>query len=137
MRALSSSFGIRCSAMVRVCSGVSACFVSGTSLPWIRARNTSPALMCRSDAPRSTAALMIFSMKSVSCLLVDEVAERPTGVVAMPVVQEQLERPWPEPAWRHRRDVRHHEHRAESPQPAFRPQRLFLEDVEYSPAYPI
>ena len=91
MRALSSSFGIRCSAIVRVCSGVSACFVSGTSLPWIRARNTSPALMCRSDAPRSTAALMIFSMKSVSCVLVDEVAQRLAGVVAMPVVEEQLE----------------------------------------------
>ena len=42
----------------------------------MRARNTSPALMCRSDAPRSTAALMIRSMSSVSCVLVDEVAER-------------------------------------------------------------
>ena len=48
--------------MARVCSGVSRCLVSGTSSPLMRARKTSPALMCRSDAPRSTAALMIFSM---------------------------------------------------------------------------
>src|SRR6478609_697419 len=134
MRALSSSFCIRCRAIVRVCSGVSACLVSGTSLPWMRARNTSPALMCRSDAPRSTAALMIFSMKSISCVLVDEVAERLAGVEAMPVVQEQLQRPRPEPTRRDRRDVRHHERRTEMPQSAFRPQRFLLEDVEYGAA---
>src|SRR6478752_5602460 len=125
---------MRCSAICFVCSGVRACFVSATSSPWTRARKTSPALMCRSDAPRSTAALMIFSMKSVSCVLVDEVAERLAGVEAMPVVQEQLERPRPEPTRRDRGDMRHHEHRAEPPQPAVRPQRLLLEDVEYSAA---
>src|SRR5207302_2351333 len=36
--------------------------VRATSFPSIRARNTSPALTCRSDAPRSIAALMICSM---------------------------------------------------------------------------
>ena len=88
-------------AIVRVCSGVSACLVSGTSRPLMRARNTSPALMCRSDAPRSTAALMIFSIQSVSCLCVDEVAQRLATHIAAPVVEEQIELPGPEPAWRH------------------------------------
>ncbi len=62
--ARSSSLLISLRAMARVWSGVSRCLVSGTGFPLIRARNTSPALMCRSDAPRSTAALMIFSMRS-------------------------------------------------------------------------
>ena len=61
IRARSSSLLISLSAMALVWSGVSRCLVSGTSLPLIRARKTSPALMCRSEAPRSTAALMIFS----------------------------------------------------------------------------
>src|SRR5688500_11473934 len=120
--------------MVRVCSGVSACFVSGTSLPWIRARNTSPALMCRSEAPRSTAALMIRSMSSIPCALVDEVAEWLAVRVPMPVVQEQLERPWPEPPGGYRGDVWHHERRAQLPEPTLRTQRLLGEDVEYGAA---
>ena len=62
IRARSSSLLISFIAMARVWSGVSRCLVSATSLPLIRARKTSPALMCRSEAPRSTAALMIFSM---------------------------------------------------------------------------
>src|SRR5690606_33520750 len=53
------------SAIWRVCSGVSRCLVSGTSSPFTRARNTSPALMCRSDAPRWTAALRISIMLDV------------------------------------------------------------------------
>src|SRR4051812_23957568 len=61
MRPRSSSLLMRRCAIALVWSGVSRCLVSATSLPLIRARNTSPALMCRSDAPRSTAALMIFS----------------------------------------------------------------------------
>src|SRR6185436_14794731 len=105
MRALSSSLLMRCSAIARVCSGVSACFVSGTSLPLMRARNTSPALMCRSDAPRSTAALMIRSIRSVSCLLVDEVAQRLAADVAAPVVEEEVELPGPEAPRRYRRYV--------------------------------
>ncbi len=64
--ARSSSLLISLSAMARVWSGVSRCFVSATSFPLIRARKTSPALMWRSDAPRSTAALMIFSMGTQS-----------------------------------------------------------------------
>src|SRR3954470_3460008 len=62
MRLRSSSLEMSCLAIALVWSGVSRCLVSGTSLPSIRARKTSPALMCRSDAPRSTAALMIFSI---------------------------------------------------------------------------
>src|SRR3954468_22018925 len=61
IRARSSSLLISFSAIDLVWSGVSRCLVRGTSLPLIRARKTSPALMCRSEAPRSTAALMIFS----------------------------------------------------------------------------
>src|SRR3954465_6250539 len=61
IRDRSSSLLISFSAMDLVWSGVSLCLVSGTSFPLIRARKTSPALMCRSEAPRSTAALMIFS----------------------------------------------------------------------------
>src|SRR5688572_20023234 len=122
--------------MVRVCSGVSACFVSGTSLPCTRARNTSPALMCRSEAPRSTAALMIRSMSSVSCALVDEVSEWLTVRVPVPVVEEQVERPWPESPRRYGRDVRHHERRAKAPQPARGAQRLLGKDVEYGAAQP-
>src|SRR3954454_8253803 len=62
MRARSLSLLMSLSAIALVWSGVSRCLVSATSLPLIRARKTSPALMCRSEAPRSTAALMIFSM---------------------------------------------------------------------------
>src|ERR1051326_5626017 len=51
-------------AIALVWSGVRRCLVSGTSFPLMRARKTSPALMWRSDAPRSTAALMIFSMSA-------------------------------------------------------------------------
>src|SRR5690349_8255028 len=60
--ARSSSLLMSLRAMARVWSGVSRCLVSGTSFPLMRARNTSPALIWRSEAPRSTAALMIFSM---------------------------------------------------------------------------
>src|SRR6478609_5824269 len=57
--------------MARVCAGVSRCLVSATSFPLTRARKTSPALMWRSLAPRSTAALMIFSIPElpVSCAM--------------------------------------------------------------------
>src|SRR5215213_8657530 len=120
--------------MDRVCSGVSACLVSGTSFPWIRARNTSPALMCRSEAPRSTAALMIRSMRSVPFVLVDEVAQWLAVRVAVPVVDEEVERPRPEPPRRHRGDVRYDERRAKPPQPARRAQRLLVKDVEYRAA---
>src|SRR5512144_1370062 len=131
MRALSSSFGMRCSAMVRVCSGVSFCFVSGTSLPLMRARNTSPALMCRSDAPRSTAALMIRSIRSVPCLRVDEVAQRLAADVAAPIVEKEIELPRPETARRYRRYVWHDESVRQRPQRACRIQRLTTEDVEH------
>ena len=75
----------------------------------MRARNTSPALMCRSDAPRSTAALMILSSiggrvavggaprprpaaeRASSLPLVDEVPQRLAAPVPAPVVEEEVE----------------------------------------------
>src|SRR5258705_1537169 len=122
---------MRCSAIVRVCSGVSFCFVSGTSRPFTRARNTSPALMCRSDAPRSTAALMMRSIRSVSCVFVDEVAQRLAGHVAAPVVEEEVELPGPEALPGYRRYGRDHQGGRKSPQRTFRLQRLPTEDVEH------
>src|SRR6476659_9175314 len=111
-------------AIERVCSGVSACFVSATSLPLMRARNTSPALMCRSDAPRSTAALMIRSIRSVPCLRVDEVAQPLAANVAAPIVEEEIELPGPEAARRYRRYVRHDESVRQRPEGARRVERL-------------
>src|SRR5688572_9701137 len=134
----SSSFGMSRSAIALVWSGVSACFVSATRRPSMRARKTSPALMWRSDAPRSTAALMIFSMNglsaSVARVLVHEVPEGIPASVAHPVVQEQFELAFPEPSWRHGSHVRRDEHLPEPPQWAIRWKRLFPEDVEHRAA---
>src|SRR5687767_14448404 len=105
------------SAIALVWSGVSACFVSGMSFPSMRARKTSPALMWMSVAPRSTAALMIFSIRSVPLALVDHVAKRIAGQVPTPVVEKERQLPLPES---HRRDggyVRSEQHRSKLPQP--------------------
>src|SRR5690348_7083624 len=105
--------------MALVWSGVSRCLVSGTSLPSIRARNTSPALMWRSEAPRSMAALMICSMPRccvaalarppfalsstrlgpplVSGLGVDRVGERGPCKIATDVLHDQPRLTVPEP----------------------------------------
>src|SRR5262245_33396730 len=121
---------IRRSAMARVCSGVSACFVIATNLPSMRARKTSPALMCRSDAPRSIAALMIFSIQSVSRVFVDLVPERSARTIARPVVEEQFQCPFPEETRRDSGDMGSHEHIAHSPQRTGLRQRLLFEHVE-------
>ena len=75
----------------------------------MRARNTSPALMCRSDAPRSTAALMIFSI-SVPGLLVDEVPQRFSSHVSAPIVEKKIELTGPKTTRRHGRYVRREQH---------------------------
>src|SRR5882672_1158076 len=80
---------MRRSAIALVCSGVRRCLVSGTSLPLMRARKTSPALMCRSEAPRSTAALMIFSMLSVPGFQVHDVHEGRPCKIAPDVVHDE------------------------------------------------
>src|SRR5690349_554189 len=124
-------------AMAFVCSGVRACFVSATRRPSIRARNTSPALMWRSDAPRSTAALMIFSMRmdcpdSVARVLVDEVPERIPAPVSHPVVEEQLELAFPEPPRAYCCHVRGEEHLRHAPEWAGCRQWFLSENVEHS-----
>src|ERR1019366_7693290 len=129
MRARSSSFGMNFIAIERVCSGVSACFVSGTSLPSMRARNTSPALMCRSLAPRSTAALMIFSI-SVSGVLVYEIAQRGSGDVSRPIVQEQGAQAAPEQARRNPRHVRRQQHLWKVAERTIGRQRFVRKNVE-------
>src|SRR5262249_32831644 len=55
---------------------------SATSFPFTRARKTSPALMCRSLAPRSTAALMIFSIPELP--VSDAISRLPWGEEAHP-----------------------------------------------------
>src|SRR6266511_6344933 len=88
---------MRRSAIALVCSGVRRCLVSGTSLPLMRARKTSPALMCRSEAPRSTAALMIFSMLSVPGFQVHDVHEGRPCKIAPDVVHDEGRFALPEP----------------------------------------
>src|ERR1035437_9355417 len=135
MRARSSSFGMNFIAIERVCSGVSACFVSGTSLPSMRARNTSPALMCRSLAPRSTAALMIFSM-SVTGLLVDEIAQRVSRSVPLKIIEEERAQSAPEEARRNSRHMRRLQHLRKVPQRTIGRQRFAREDVEHRAPQP-
>src|SRR4029079_5567430 len=124
------------SAICLVCSGESACLVSGTSSPWTRARKTSPALMCRSDAPRSTAALMIFSMESVSSLFIDHVSQRLSSGVSAPVVEKEIQLPRPKPAWRNWGDVRGEKDLPELPQVTGRCEWLLAKDVETRAAQP-
>src|SRR5688572_562427 len=101
----------------------------------MRARKTSPALMCKSDAPRSTAALMIFSMslaiRSVSSPLVDNVPHRTSRCEPSPVVGEQLQLPPPVSTRRCRRDMRREQQPGDRPEIVVRRQRLTLEYVEH------
>src|SRR5919201_4939240 len=135
MRFRSSSFAMSCLAIALVCSGVSRCFVSGTSLPSMRARNTSPALICRSDAPRSTAALMIFSIMSVSRLEVDDVRQRRPCKIALDVVNNESRLTCPELIG----DAAHvgtHQDTRVLPKRMVGRQRLGGKDVERRPALP-
>src|SRR5919108_3482283 len=99
----------------------------------MRARNTSPALMWRSEAPRSTAALMIFSMpsQSVARSLVDDVAQGPSRSKAIPVVDKQLQLASPISTWRRRRDVWREEQPRDIPKIAVRREWLPLEHIEH------
>src|SRR6058998_4180112 len=128
-RPRSSSFGIRRNAIARVCSGVSRCLVRGTSLPSIRARNTSPALMCKSDAPRSIAALMIFSIPSVPGLQVHHVEEGRPCKIATNVLHDESRLPFPETV-RHSRRVRTDQDARVSPERMPRRERLVGENVQ-------
>src|SRR5437867_2729223 len=129
MRPRSSSLAIRRCAIALVCSGVRRCLVSGTSLPLMRARKTSPALMWRSDAPRSTAALMIFSMRSVSGFQVDDVREGRSCKIAPDVVYDESRLTLPEPGC----DGAHvgaHQHPRMAPERMILGQGLHPEHVE-------
>src|SRR5882672_1612905 len=126
---------MRRSAIALVCSGVRRCLVSGTSLPLMRARNTSPALMCRSEAPRSTAALMIFSMLSVPGFQVDHVREGRPCKIALDVVHDEGRLPLPE-AIRDRAHMRAHQHARMAPECVLRREGLDGEHVERGAAQP-
>src|SRR6267142_2767040 len=126
---------MRRSAIALVCSGVRRCLVSGTSLPLMRARKTSPALMWRSDAPRSTAALMIFSMRSVPGFQVDDVREGRPCKIAPDVVHDEARLPLPEPG-RYRAHVRADEHARVAPEGMILGQGLHPEYVERGAAQP-
>src|SRR5439155_9468839 len=152
MRARSSSLGSRCCAIAFVCSGVRRCFVRGTSFPSMRARNTSPALTWRSDAPRSIAALMICSMPRgcptaalarallalsstsirpplVSGLQVDRVGEGGPCKIAPDVLDDEPRLALPE-ARRHGGDVGAHEHARVAPEGVVVREGLDREHIE-------
>src|SRR6266516_2186863 len=133
MRPRSSSLAIRRCAIAFVWSGVRRCLVSGTSLPLMRARKTSPALMCRSDAPRSTAALMIFSMLSVPGFQVHDVRKGRPCKIALDVVHNEGGLPLPE-AVCDGAHVRAHQNPRMAPERVLGRERFDREDVERRPA---
>ena len=85
--------------------------------------------MCRSDAPRSTAALMIFSIPSVPGIQVHHVEEGRSCKIAPNVLHDQPCFPLPEPR-RHARGVRAHQHARVPPEGVAGRQRLVSEHVE-------
>src|SRR5687767_16038592 len=87
-----------------------------------------------SDAPRSTAALMIFSIPSVPFALVDDISKRLAGDVPTPVVEEERQLPRPESGWRDGGHVWGEQHRSKLPQPTVRRQWLDRRHVEHRAA---
>src|SRR5260370_42256507 len=85
-------------------------------------------------SPRSTAALMISFMDSVTCVLVYEVSQRLSAVESAPVVAEELERARPESAWRNGRDVGGKENGSKLPKGTVGRQWLLTEHVEHCAA---
>src|SRR5204863_8366156 len=96
----------------------------------------SRSLTWRSDAPRSTAALMIFSMvgELVPGVLIDDVPQGFPAQVSAPVVEKQIELAGPEPARRYRRDVRREENLWNLPERTRQRQWLAAKYVEYRAA---
>src|SRR5205814_7584949 len=91
------------------------------------------ALMCMSDAPRSTAALMICSIDGywlIPSRFVHDVAQRLALHVSSPVVGKQIELARPETAGRDGRDVRGEQNGSKLPQGAGGRQWLLPNNVD-------